>query len=55
AVFGNKGVVINFLTAHDMKLMKDIERFCHIRVDEMPELSSFNGNAGYTNSSLGGG
>jgi translation initiation factor 4A len=34
--FGRKGVAINFITAGDVKYMKDIEEFYHTQIEEMP-------------------
>ena len=34
--FGRKGVAINFVTNSDVRAMKDIERFYHTQVEEMP-------------------
>merc|ERR1739848_27163 len=34
--FGRKGVAINFLVAEDKRTMKDIERFYHTQIEEMP-------------------
>lgn len=34
--FGRKGVAINFITAGDVKYMKDIESFYGTTVEEMP-------------------
>merc|ERR1712147_550298 len=34
--FGRKGVAINFLTSSDVRAMKDIERYYHTQIEEMP-------------------
>lgn len=34
--FGRKGVAINFVTAEDVRLLKDIEQFYNTQIDEMP-------------------
>ncbi|CEM14666.1 unnamed protein product [Vitrella brassicaformis CCMP3155] len=34
--FGRKGVAINFITSNDMKALKDIERYYHTQIEEMP-------------------
>lgn len=34
--FGRKGVAINFVTADDARILKDIEQFYHTQIDEMP-------------------
>jgi translation initiation factor 4A len=34
--FGRKGVAINFVTNSDVRAMKDIERFYHTQIEEMP-------------------
>merc|ERR1712048_1142896 len=34
--FGRKGVAINFVTNNDVRLMKDIEKYYHIQIEEMP-------------------
>lgn len=34
--FGRKGVAINFVTDKDVRAMKDIERYYHTQVQEMP-------------------
>merc|ERR1712058_39454 len=34
--FGRKGVAINFVTNSDVRTMKDIERFYHTQIEEMP-------------------
>merc|ERR1712029_156826 len=34
--FGRKGVAINFVTNSDVRTMKDIEKFYHTQVEEMP-------------------
>jgi len=34
--FGRKGVAINFVTNNDVRAMKDIERFYHTQIEEMP-------------------
>jgi len=34
--FGRKGVAINFLTADDVRVLKDIEQYYNTQVDEMP-------------------
>lgn len=34
--FGRKGVAINFLTADDMPMHREIEKFYNTQVDEMP-------------------
>jgi len=34
--FGRKGVAINFVTNQDVRCMKDIERFYHTQIEEMP-------------------
>mmetsp|Transcript_95156 Transcript_95156/g.198951 ORF Transcript_95156/g.198951 Transcript_95156/m.198951 type:complete len:392 (+) Transcript_95156:123-1298(+) len=34
--FGRKGVAINFVTNNDVRTMKDIERYYHTQIEEMP-------------------
>jgi translation initiation factor 4A len=34
--FGRKGVAINFLTAGDVRYLRDIEQFYHTQIEEMP-------------------
>merc|ERR1719218_525393 len=34
--FGLKGVAINFVTNNDVRTMKDIEKFYHTQIEEMP-------------------
>merc|ERR1712084_216818 len=34
--FGRKGVAINFVTNNDVRSMKDIERYYHTQIEEMP-------------------
>merc|ERR1711894_178503 len=34
--FGRKGVAINFVTTRDVRSMKDIERYYHTQIEEMP-------------------
>mmetsp|Transcript_44150 Transcript_44150/g.137497 ORF Transcript_44150/g.137497 Transcript_44150/m.137497 type:complete len:392 (+) Transcript_44150:109-1284(+) len=34
--FGRKGVAINFVTNQDVRTMKEIERFYHTQIEEMP-------------------
>jgi translation initiation factor 4A len=34
--FGRKGVAINFVTAEDVKMLREIEQFYQTQVDEMP-------------------
>jgi len=34
--FGRKGVAINFVTNTDVRAMKDIEKFYHTQIEEMP-------------------
>jgi len=34
--FGRKGVAINFVTNSDVRTMKDIEKFYHTQIEEMP-------------------
>merc|ERR1711972_761364 len=34
--FGRKGVAINFVTNQDVRSMKDIERYYHTQIEEMP-------------------
>merc|ERR1712187_984511 len=34
--FGRKGVAINFVTDNDVRAMKDIERYYHTQIEEMP-------------------
>ena len=34
--FGRKGVAINFVTADDVRIMKDIETFYNTEIEEMP-------------------
>merc|ERR1711862_590527 len=34
--FGRKGVAINFVTDSDVRSMKDIERYYHTQIEEMP-------------------
>merc|ERR550537_1791090 len=36
APFGQKGLVINFMTNRDVRMMKDIERHYHTQIYEMP-------------------
>jgi translation initiation factor 4A len=35
--FGRKGVAINFVTDNDVRNMKDIEKFYHTQIEEMPQ------------------
>merc|ERR1712176_1567134 len=35
--FGRKGVAINFVTVNDARALKDIERFYHTQIEEMPQ------------------
>jgi len=35
--FGRKGVAINFVTNSDVRAMKDIERYYHTQIEEMPQ------------------
>jgi translation initiation factor 4A len=37
--FGRKGVAINFVTADSVRTLKDIERFYHTQIEEMPMTS----------------
>jgi len=34
--FGRKGVAINFVTNNDVRVMKDIEKYYHTQIEEMP-------------------
>lgn len=34
--FGRKGVAINFVTNSDVRTMKDIEKYYHTQIEEMP-------------------
>jgi translation initiation factor 4A len=34
--FGRKGVAINFITAEDTRVLKDIESFYNTEIEEMP-------------------
>lgn len=34
--FGRKGVAINFVTGNDVRAMKEIERYYHTQIEEMP-------------------
>merc|ERR1711953_992296 len=34
--FGRKGAAINFVTAGDVGVMRDIERYYHTQIEEMP-------------------
>merc|ERR1719204_696265 len=34
--FGRKGVAINFVTNSDVRVMKDIEKYYHTQIEEMP-------------------
>merc|ERR1711975_40118 len=34
--FGRKGVAINFIANADVRAMKDIEKFYHTQIEEMP-------------------
>jgi superfamily II DNA/RNA helicase len=34
--FGRKGVAINFVTNYDVRTMKDIEKYYHTQIEEMP-------------------
>merc|ERR1712056_69861 len=34
--FGRKGVAINFVTIEDVRYLKDIERYYHTQIEEMP-------------------
>merc|ERR1711953_592808 len=34
--FGRKGVAINFVTTNDVRSIKDIERYYHTQIEEMP-------------------
>merc|ERR1711881_605659 len=34
--FGRKGVAINFVTNNDVRTMKDIEKYYHTQIEEMP-------------------
>merc|ERR1711998_198075 len=34
--FGRKGVAINFVTAGDVRYLRDIEQFYHTQIEEMP-------------------
>lgn len=35
--FGRKGVVINFCSTGELKLLQDIERFYHNTIEELPQ------------------
>lgn len=35
--YGRKGVALNFITDRDESLVKDIEEFYHIKIDELPD------------------
>jgi translation initiation factor 4A len=35
--FGRKGVAINFVTNQDVRTMKDIEKYYHTQIEELPE------------------
>ncbi len=34
--FGREGVAINFVTADDIRAMREIEQFCTTQIEEMP-------------------
>lgn len=34
--FGRKGVAINFVTAEDVRTLRDIEQFYNTQIEEMP-------------------
>merc|ERR1711903_191878 len=34
--FGRKGVAINFVTADSVRQLKDLERYYHTQIEEMP-------------------
>jgi len=34
--FGRKGVAINMVTNNDVRSMKDIEKYYHTQIEEMP-------------------
>jgi len=34
--FGRKGVAINFVTAEDFPVLRELEKFYNTRIDEMP-------------------
>ena len=34
--FGRKGVAINFVTAEDVNILRDIEQYYSTQIDEMP-------------------
>merc|ERR1712039_844671 len=34
--FGRKGVAINFVTNNDVRIMKEIEKYYHTQIEEMP-------------------
>jgi translation initiation factor 4A len=34
--FGRKGVAINFVTAEDVPMLREIEKFYHTQIEEMP-------------------
>ena len=34
--FGRKGVAINFVTADDVRMLRDIEQFYSTQIEEMP-------------------
>eukprot|EP00386_Alphamonas_edax_P015081 GDKI01046161.1.p2 GENE.GDKI01046161.1~~GDKI01046161.1.p2 ORF type:complete len:117 (+),score=35.49 GDKI01046161.1:45-395(+) len=35
--FGRKGVAINFVNSQDFRMLKDIEKYYHTQIEEMPE------------------
>ena len=35
--FGRKGVAINFITAGDVRYLRDIEQFYQTQIEEMPD------------------
>jgi superfamily II DNA/RNA helicase len=34
--FGRKGVAINFVSADDTRMLREIEQFYHTQIEEMP-------------------
>jgi translation initiation factor 4A len=34
--YANRGVALNFVMNEDVRLMKDIERYYHVQMEEMP-------------------
>ena len=46
----HKGVAINFLTADDLRTLRDIEQFYNTQIDEMPmNVADFIDNGGTSN------